>query len=160
MEQLPIVLWAYRTTPRRSTGETPFFMTYGTEAIIPLEVGLPSLRTSVIDFRGNNQALEEALDAIKEKKEAALIRLPSYQQILIQQRGKNVKSKSFNVGDLVLRKVTLNTTKPTYGKLGPNWEGPYVIISSSGTGAYYLENMDGNAIQNPWNMSNFRKYYH
>jgi len=60
----------------------------------------------------------------------------------------------------VLRKVTLNTTVPTDGKLGPNWEGPYKITSVSGNGAYYLEDMSGRALQNPWNISNLRKFYH
>ncbi|XP_074347263.1 uncharacterized protein LOC141686105 [Apium graveolens] len=44
-EELPWILWAYRTTPRTSTGETPFRMAYGTEALVPVEVGLESYRT-------------------------------------------------------------------------------------------------------------------
>ena len=47
-EELLNVFWAYQTTPRRSTGETPFSMTYGVEAVIPIEIGLSSMR--VIDF--------------------------------------------------------------------------------------------------------------
>ena len=47
-EELLNVLWAYQTTPRRSTGETPFSMTYGVEAVIPIEIGLSSMR--VTDF--------------------------------------------------------------------------------------------------------------
>jgi len=78
-----------------------------------------------------------------------MVRLASYQQTLIQQREKNLKYRNFHIGDLVLRKVTLNTTVPTDGKLGPNWEGPYKITSVSGNGAYYLEDMNGGAIQNP-----------
>ena len=46
VEELPNVLWTFRTTPRRSTGETPFSLAYGSEAVIPLEIGLPTLRTS------------------------------------------------------------------------------------------------------------------
>ncbi|XP_028115619.1 uncharacterized protein K02A2.6-like [Camellia sinensis] len=41
-EKLPNVLWAYRTTPRRSTRETPFALAYGMEAVIPLEIGMPT----------------------------------------------------------------------------------------------------------------------
>ena len=41
-KELPNVLWAYQTTPRRSTGETPFSLTYGAEAVIPVEVNLCS----------------------------------------------------------------------------------------------------------------------
>lgn len=83
MEELSAILWAYRTTPRSSTSEKPFSLTYGTKAIIPLEVGLPSLRTLLADSGGNNQALKEALDAVKERREATLIRLALYQQTLI-----------------------------------------------------------------------------
>ena len=45
VDELPHVLWAYRTTPQRSTRETPFSMTYGAKVVIPLESGLPTLRT-------------------------------------------------------------------------------------------------------------------
>ena len=46
VEELSHVLWTYRTTSRRSTGETPFSMTYGVEVVIPLETGFPTLRMS------------------------------------------------------------------------------------------------------------------
>ena len=45
VDELPHVLWTYRTTLRRSIGETPFSMTYGAEAVITLELGFPTLRT-------------------------------------------------------------------------------------------------------------------
>jgi hypothetical protein len=54
VEELPLVLWAYRTTPRRSTGVTPYSLAYGTEAVIPLEVGIPTLRTEVMELGGND----------------------------------------------------------------------------------------------------------
>ena len=44
VEELPHILWTYRTTPCRSIGDTPFSMTYGVEAVIPLEIGFPTLR--------------------------------------------------------------------------------------------------------------------
>ena len=43
-EELPNVLWAYRTTARTPIGETPFRLTYGTEAVISIEVGVASIR--------------------------------------------------------------------------------------------------------------------
>ena len=46
IEELPNVLWAYRTTSRRSTGETPFSLTYGTEVMILAEVYLCSAQVS------------------------------------------------------------------------------------------------------------------
>ena len=53
VEELPHVLWTYRTTPRKSTGETPFSMIYRAEAVIPLENGFPTMRTSTFTSDGN-----------------------------------------------------------------------------------------------------------
>ena len=66
VEELPYVLWTYRTTPRRSTGGTPFSMTYGAEAVIPLETGFPTLRTSTFSSDSNDGMLEKSLDLIEE----------------------------------------------------------------------------------------------
>ncbi|KAL5557738.1 hypothetical protein UlMin_033949 [Ulmus minor] len=54
VEELPHVLWAYRTTSRTTTGETPFSMTYGTEAVIPVEIGEPSFRTNQFGSQTND----------------------------------------------------------------------------------------------------------
>ena len=55
VEELPHVLWTYRTTPRRSIGEIPFSMTYGVEAVIPLETGFPTSKTSSFNPRDNDE---------------------------------------------------------------------------------------------------------
>ena len=47
VDELPGVLWAYRTTPRRLTGTTPFALTYGMDAVIPTEIGMPIAQTVV-----------------------------------------------------------------------------------------------------------------
>ena len=66
VEELRHVLWTYRTTPRKSTGETPFPMTYGAEAVIPLENGFPMMRTSTFTLDGNDELLKKNLDLIEE----------------------------------------------------------------------------------------------
>ena len=76
VEELPNVLWAYRTTPRRLMGETPFSMTYSDEAIIPIEVDLSSMR--VADFT----YMLEGLDSLEEKREMVVVRLVDDQQKL------------------------------------------------------------------------------
>ena len=78
VEGLPHVLWTYRTTPCRSTGETPFSMTYGAEAIIRLETGFPMSRTSSFNPRDNDEQLIKSLDLIEEKRENAMVRLAYY----------------------------------------------------------------------------------
>ena len=59
VEELSHVLWTYRTTPYRSTGETPFLMTYGAEAVIPQEIGFPILKTSLFSLNSNDNLLEK-----------------------------------------------------------------------------------------------------
>ena len=73
VEELPYVLWTYRSAPRRSTRETPFSMTYGAEAIIPLETGFPTLRTSSFTLSSNNGLLEKSLDLIEEQRENVMV---------------------------------------------------------------------------------------
>ena len=73
VEELPHVLWTYRTTPRRSTRETPFSMTYGAEAVIPLENGFPTMRSSAFTSDGNNELLRRNLDLIEERCENARV---------------------------------------------------------------------------------------
>ena len=75
VEKLPHVLLTYRTTPRISTEETPFLMTYGAEAVIPLETGFPTSRTSLFNPRGNDEQLTKSLDLVEEKRESAMVQL-------------------------------------------------------------------------------------
>ena len=105
VEELPHVLWAYRTTPRRSTGETPFAMTYGAEAIIPLEANFPTLRTSSFTPSSNDELLGESLDLVEERREKATIHLAYYHQKLKRGYDANVKLRPLATGDLVLRRV-------------------------------------------------------
>ena len=149
VEELPHVLWTYRTTPRRSTGETPFSMTYRAEAVIPLETNFPTLKTSTFCPNANNGLLEKNLDLIEEKRESAMIQLAYYQQKFKQGYDAKVKLRPLAPRDLVLRKVLGTTRNPTWGKLGPNWEGPYCIISVAGMGAYFLEDLDEHVVPCP-----------
>ena len=83
-EELPNILWAYRTTPRRSIGETPFSLTYGAEAVIPTEVSLCSAQVAGFDPVQNDGLILEHLDWLEEFREAATIWLAEYQQRLAQ----------------------------------------------------------------------------
>ncbi|XP_060183314.1 uncharacterized protein LOC132613310 [Lycium barbarum] len=74
-EVLPEVLWAYSTTVRSSTGETPFSLVYGAEALIPVEVGEPSLRFRYATEDSNHEATSACLNLVDERREAAHIRI-------------------------------------------------------------------------------------
>ena len=82
VEELSHVLWTYRTTPHRSTRETPFSMTYGAEVVISLEIGFPTLRTSSFTSNNNDGLLEKSLDLIEERRENAIVQLAYYQHKL------------------------------------------------------------------------------
>ena len=149
VEELPHVLWTYRITPQRSTGKTPFSMTYGAKAIIPLETGFLTLRTNSFNLSTNNELLEKSLDFIEERRESAMVQLAYYQHKLKQGYDANVKLRSLAPDDLVLRKVLDTVKNPAWGKLGPNWEGPYRITSVASIKAYFLEELDEHVIPSP-----------
>ena len=158
VEELAHVLWTYRTTPHRSTGEIPFSLTYGAEAVIPLEVNFPTQRTATFCPATNDKLLEKSLDLIDERREGTMVHLANYQQKFKQGYDAKVKPRPLVPGDLVLRKVLGNARNPTWGKLGPNWEGPYRITSIAGVGAYYLEDLDERVVPRPWNVNNLKRY--
>ena len=160
VEELSHVIWTYRTTPRKSTEDTLFSMTYGAEAVIPLENGFLTMRTSTFTSNGNDELLKKSLDLVEERRENAMVQLAYYQHKLKQGYNMNVKLRPLAPGDLVLRKVLGNTKNPTWGKLGPNWEGPYRITSMAGIGEYYLEDLDEKTVLHPWNVNNLRRYYY
>ena len=105
MEELSHVLWTYRTTPRRSTGETPISMSYEAEVIIPIETGFPTLRTQMFNPNDNDKLLERSLDLIKERRQNAMVQLAYYQHKLKQGYNTRVKLRPLEPGDFVLRKV-------------------------------------------------------
>ena len=107
-------------TLRRSTGETPFAMTYGAVAVIPLEANFPTLRTSSFTPSSNDDLLGENLDLVEERREREMIHLAYYHQKLKRDYDANVKLRPLATGDLVLRKVVGAAKDPTWGKLGPN----------------------------------------
>ena len=154
------MLWTYRITSRRSTGETPFSMTYEAEAVIPLETSFPTSRTSSFNPSDNDEQLTKSLDLIEEKRENAMVQLAYYQQKLKQGYDANVKLRPLTPGDLVLRKVVATAKNPAWGKLGPNWERLYRITLEAGIGAYFLENLDEYVIPRSWNVNNLKRYYY
>ena len=135
-------------------------MTYEAEAVIPLENGFPTMRTSMFTSDGNDKILKKSLDLIKEQRENAIVQLAYYQHKLKQGYDMNVKPRPLAPRDLVLRKVLGNTKNPAWEKLWPNWKGPYRITSVVGIGAYYLEDLDKKTLLHPWNVNNLKRYYY
>ncbi|KAK0573319.1 hypothetical protein LWI29_006354 [Acer saccharum] len=79
-EKLPEILWSYRTTPRRSTGETPFSLVYSLEAVIPIETWLATARSENPNEEQNSLELNFELDHLDECRDRAALRIQAYQQ--------------------------------------------------------------------------------
>ncbi|GJT01138.1 reverse transcriptase domain-containing protein [Tanacetum coccineum] len=118
IEELPHVLWAHRTMIKSSNGETPFSLTYGTEAVIPAEIGMPTLRTAEVDQANNNEALGISLDLIEERREQAAIQEAKSKKKMEKYYNSRVRGTSFKPGEMVYRSNEASHAKDG-GKLGP-----------------------------------------
>ena len=105
VDELPRVLWAYRTIACKPTGISPFVIPYGLKAIILTEISMPTIQTNIPE-QGNVDLMIKDLDTIDELRESAAIRIASYQCRLENSYNKRVKPRTFQSGDLVLRKVS------------------------------------------------------
>ena len=122
------MLWAYRMMVRTPTGETPFKMAFGIETVVPVEIGVSSIRRAWYDEKSNDEGLKLALDYLPEVRDGATKRMTLYQERMMRYYNQRVKLKRFNPRDIVLRKVSEATKDPNEEKLGPNWEGPYKVF--------------------------------
>ena len=159
VEYLPEVLWAYRTTRKSATQETPFALAFGTEAVAPVEVGLKSPRIELATVEHNDEALCLNLDLLDEKREHVLKRTEDYQRKTARYYNQKVKPMSYMPGDLVLKKLLPAKKNPAHGKLGPNWEGPYIISRVIRSSNYELQIEEGKILHLAWNAEHLKRFY-
>ena len=87
----------------------------------------------------NEEALRLNLDLLDEKREQVLKRTEDYQRKTARYYDQKFKPGSYKPGDLVLKKLLPARKNPAYGKLGPNWEGPYIVSLVVRPGNYELQ---------------------
>ncbi|XP_057730600.1 uncharacterized protein LOC130945929 [Arachis stenosperma] len=153
-DELASVLWSYRTTEQSSTKETPFRLTYGVDAVIPVEIGEPSPR---LLLKGVEETVEK--DLIEEAREMAHLTETALKQRMALRYNTKVLKREFGPNDLVLRRNDIGLPTPGEGKLAANWEGPYRIKKVMGKGAFKLERLDGKEVPRTWNADNLRRFY-
>ncbi|KAK6136270.1 hypothetical protein DH2020_030001 [Rehmannia glutinosa] len=132
VDELQSVLWLYRTTPKEATGETPFSLVYGAEAVIPAEIGMETHRIQTFEETRNQELMKEALEELEEKRQKSYLRMEASKRIMKASYDKRVKRRNFQVGDLVLRRAD---ALKSVGKLEANWEGPYKVIERTSSGS-------------------------
>ncbi|GKA98929.1 reverse transcriptase domain-containing protein [Tanacetum coccineum] len=141
IEEIPHVLWAHRTMIKSSNGDTPFSLTYGTEAVIPAEIGMPTYRTAAVDIVRNDDEIRLNLDLVEERREQAAIREAKAKSKMMRYYNARVRGVTFKPGDYVYRSNEASHAMDG-GKLRPKWEGPYDVTEVLGGGAYKLRSMD------------------
>ena len=105
-DELPGVLWAYWMMVRTPIGETPFRLAYESEAVIPAEVHMPNHRVTMYQDKNNEEQLHLNLDLIDEVRTDAEQRTTKYKNLMARQHDAMVKPRRFNIGDLVLKRVS------------------------------------------------------
>jgi hypothetical protein len=147
VKELPSVLWSMRMTPNPSTGYTPFFLLFGVEAVLPMDVRYCAPHIVGYIEEDAQTALVDALDLLDEARGVALARSAFYQQSLRNYHSRRVCGGSFEPGNLVLRLKQTSTSK-----LESPWEGPYLVHEAIPGGAYRLRNpKTGVDEKNTWN---------
>nr|GEW25841.1 reverse transcriptase domain-containing protein [Tanacetum cinerariifolium] len=129
VEEVSHVLWAHRTMIKSSNDETPFSLTYGSEA-------------DLLEEKREQDAIQEARNKAK---------MEGYYNA-------RVLSTSFRPGDFVYRNNEASHVEDR-GKLGPKWEGPYEVTEALGKGAYRLRDRNGHTLTRTWNIRNLKKCY-
>ncbi|KAI9128684.1 hypothetical protein K1719_000167 [Acacia pycnantha] len=162
VEQLYNVLWGIRTTTQSRTQETPFRMTYGCEAMIPVEIGQPSWRRLRVLEEGegsNSRALATELELVDEVRTTAHCQDIATKQLMAAKYNRKVRPRAFDRGDLVLRRADVGNKNAKDGKLAANWDEPYRVKEKLDKGAYVLETLARKPVKRTWNADKLRVYY-
>jgi len=154
--ELSSVLWRLIMTPSRATKFTPFFMVYGSEAVLPTDLKYGSPRLKAYNEQTNKETRENAVNQLKEARDMALLKSARYQQKLRRYHEKHVRKRDLKVGDPVLCRRQSNQGRH---KLTPPWEGPYVLAEVLKPGMYKLTDERGAVFTNAWNIKQLHCFY-
>jgi len=135
---------------------SPYFLVYGSEAILPADIAFRAPRVENYDEEQAAAVRTEDVDRAKEERLITCIRIAKYLEGLQTYYNRNNKGRSFAVGDLVLRRK--QKTKGMH-KLSSLWEGPYVVKEVTRPGSYRLRDLDGIDIPNSWHIEHVICFY-
>jgi len=129
---------------------TPCSLVYGCEAVLPLEIPIPSLcialATEMMNENKHRLHLQE-FEALDDKCLQSQQQIELYQARIAKAFNKKVKEQIFKKGDLlfVVRRSMVMTHKAKY-KFQPKWEGLFIVEIIYSNGAYCLTNPNGNTL--------------
>jgi hypothetical protein len=161
-EKLLEALWAHRTSRHRATKVTPFEHVYG-QVVLPMEIGLQSLRVTRQDSLSAKEYHELMMDMIDDVHENRFIALEEIEKEKIKiakAYNKHVVEKLFQVGDLIWKMILpLGARSGKFGKWSPSWEEPFRVIRVVPGNAYFMEDLEGHMLPKALNR-NYLKYYY
>ncbi|KAF9619785.1 hypothetical protein IFM89_009307 [Coptis chinensis] len=96
---------------------------------------------------------------VDELRDEALQNLMTYQDSMKHSYDKKLRAQAFKLGDWVLRTRQRSNEEPNSGKLGENWEGPFIIERLASKGSYFLKNLTSDVLTKPWNTSHLRLFH-
>jgi hypothetical protein len=156
IKELPNALQGLRTQPTKPTGQSPYFLVYDSEAILPADVMWESPAVEQYDEGISEDSRRVDIDGLEEARCAALVQSARYLEGIRRYHDRNVKEHTFNVGDLVLRRI--QNTEGLH-KLSSPWEGPFIVAKVTGPGSYRLQTLEGEDISNSWNVDQLCRFY-
>ncbi|KAM0978133.1 hypothetical protein ACFX2C_014138 [Malus domestica] len=161
-EKLGNTLWAYRTSKRAGTGTTPYALTFGQDAVLPMEINVSSVRIQNQFGLHSEEYIEAMCQGIEDLDVArieAFNQIQEGKRVVARAYNKKVKLKSFKEGDLVWKPVLpLGAQQRGFGKWSPTWEGSFIVSQVLDKGGYYLANIEGNWQKHPINVKFLKKY--
>lgn len=155
-------LWAYRTSYKLTTGYTPFQLVFGFEAVVPIELEIPSLRLAVQHGLGDTGSLEArlmSLERLNETRRRALWNNEVVQNKRNERHDAKGKTTTYPAGSIVML-VDNWLQKQHRQKFRPKWKGPFVIHHQFDNETYKLSTPDGRIITKPYNGSKLKLYKH
>ena len=150
---LKYALWAERITVKKAFGTSPFQLVYGTDAVFPVQLGIPVMKFFEDCMKEPNDMqrriyalieLQQKWETVEEK--AQLYRL-------------NIKENTFSVGDMVLRWDARKDQKGKHGKFDNMWFGPFIVSNILENNTFALQTLDGKELSNPVNGRFLKHFY-
>ena len=135
---------------------SPYFLVYGSEAILPADVTFRAPRVENYDEEQAKAVRSENVERAEEERLITCVRTAKYLEGLRRYYNQNIKGRSFAIGDLVLRRK-----QKTEGlhKLSSPWEGPYIIKEVTRPGSYHLSDLEGVDVPNSWHIEHLIRFY-
>ena len=156
VEELPSVLWVVRTTPTTSNKETPFFLVYESEAMLPTELRHQSTRVQKYSDEEQDERRSDDVNLLEEHRKRVVVRAAAYQQALRRYHEKHIRARTLAISDYILQRVQNQAGR---NKLSPKWEGPYMVVQVLRPGAFKIADGDGRKLSNSWNIDQLHKFY-